>query len=270
METAGPRGGVQRHDGGDRPARAARAAGAVPALDGLRRHADPARLVAVAITLLPVVLATRRARGSTGRTAAPTTRASRAWTRWAEPVVAPPLGRGRASALAVHRRAGASPRWACSSAPPTLDTIAQVGRAPRPGSTRSSAPASARARWRRTRSSSRRDRPGDGRGRACAGVDGIHGAVAPDGAPGARGGTAVVDAVPVSDSDATPAARALDRRARRRPRAPARTCASAGSPAANADFIDAVYGSFPLMLALIGDRHVHAAGTRVPLAAAAR
>ena len=39
-----PRGRVQRHHRRDRPAGADRAAAAVPALDGLRRHADPARL----------------------------------------------------------------------------------------------------------------------------------------------------------------------------------------------------------------------------------
>ena len=39
-----PGGGVQRDHRGDRPARAGRAAAAVPALDGLRRDADPAGL----------------------------------------------------------------------------------------------------------------------------------------------------------------------------------------------------------------------------------
>ena len=42
-----------------------------------------------------------------------------------------------------------------------------------------------------------------------------------------------------------------------------------GTGPLNADFIDAVYGSFPLMIALISIADVPAAGARVPLAAAA-
>ncbi len=44
METAGQRGDLQRDHRRDRPVRADRAAAAVPALDGLRRDADPAGL----------------------------------------------------------------------------------------------------------------------------------------------------------------------------------------------------------------------------------
>jgi RND superfamily putative drug exporter len=80
-------------------------------------------------------------------------------------------------------------------------------------------------------------------------VDGVHGAVAPD--EWRRGGAAIVDAVPVADSGSAEGDETL---------AGVRDAAHAagpdvrvgGGPAANADFIDAIYGSFPLILALIG------------------
>ncbi|MGH2847035.1 MAG: MMPL family transporter, partial [Thermoleophilaceae bacterium] len=81
-------------------------------------------------------------------------------------------------------------------------------------------------------------------------VEGIHGAVAPDGAGWRRGGTAVVEAIPVPDSGSDEGEATL---------AGVRDAAHAagpgvrvgGQPAGNADFIDAVYGSCPLMIALI-------------------
>ena len=69
-----PRGGLQRHHRRDRPAGADRAAAAVPALDGLRRHADPARLDAGGDHAAAGRSWRRPGRGSTGRTGAPTTR----------------------------------------------------------------------------------------------------------------------------------------------------------------------------------------------------
>ena len=82
-------------------------------------------------------------------------------------------------------------------------------------------------------------------------VDGVYGAVAPAGDDWRRNGDALVTAVPV-DGDETQAGRdavqnVID--------AAHNTSASArvgGSGPLNADFIDAVYGSFPLMIALIG------------------
>jgi putative drug exporter of the RND superfamily len=81
-------------------------------------------------------------------------------------------------------------------------------------------------------------------------VDGIHGAVAPD-APGWRkSGTAIVEAVPAADSGTNEGDDVLTA-----VRKAAHTFGSdvrvGGQPASTADFIDAVYGSFPLMLALI-------------------
>jgi RND superfamily putative drug exporter len=81
-------------------------------------------------------------------------------------------------------------------------------------------------------------------------VDGVHGAVAPDSEQWRRGGTALVEAIPVPDSGSDEGEATL---------AGVRDAAHAagpdvrvgGQPASNADFIDAVYGSFPLMIALI-------------------
>ncbi len=81
-------------------------------------------------------------------------------------------------------------------------------------------------------------------------VAGIHGAVAPSGPEWNRGGTHIVEAIPVPDSGTSEGHDTLN--------GVRDTAHSAGSgvrvgggPAANQDFIDAVYGSFPLMIALI-------------------
>jgi putative drug exporter of the RND superfamily len=81
-------------------------------------------------------------------------------------------------------------------------------------------------------------------------VDGIHGAVAPDGADWRRGGGALVEAIPTpeigtDESEATLAG------VRDVAHAAGPDVRVGGQPAANDDFIDAVYGSFPLMIALI-------------------
>jgi putative drug exporter of the RND superfamily len=82
------------------------------------------------------------------------------------------------------------------------------------------------------------------------GVDGIHGAVAPDDESWRRGGTAIVEAIPVPDSGSDEGAATLEgvRDAAHGVGADVRV---GGEPAANDDFVDAVYGSFPLMIALI-------------------
>ena len=81
-------------------------------------------------------------------------------------------------------------------------------------------------------------------------VDGIHGAVAPSDPSWNRGGTHIVEAIPVPDSGTSEGHDTLN--------GVRDTAHSAGSgvrvgggPAANQDFIDAVYGAFPLMIALI-------------------
>jgi RND superfamily putative drug exporter len=81
-------------------------------------------------------------------------------------------------------------------------------------------------------------------------VDGIHGAVAPNTPDWRNSGTAIVEAIPIADSGTSEGHATLDR-----VRDTAHEAGSGvrvgGGPAANQDFIDAVYGSFPLMIALI-------------------
>jgi RND superfamily putative drug exporter len=81
-------------------------------------------------------------------------------------------------------------------------------------------------------------------------VDGIHGAVAPRDADWRRAGSALVTAIPTpaSGSGAGDDTLAAVRDTAHGAGSDVRV---GGQPAANADFIDAVYGSFPLMIALI-------------------
>jgi RND superfamily putative drug exporter len=81
-------------------------------------------------------------------------------------------------------------------------------------------------------------------------VDGIHGAVAPTGREWRSRGTALVEAVPVPDPGSDAGGRTL-RDVRDVAHATGADVRVGGAPASNADFIDAVYGSFPLMIALI-------------------
>jgi putative drug exporter of the RND superfamily len=81
-------------------------------------------------------------------------------------------------------------------------------------------------------------------------VDGVHGAVAPEAPEWRRGGTALVEVVPAADSGSDAGRRALAA-VRRDAHAAGPDVRVGGQPAANADFVDAVYGSFPLMVALI-------------------
>ena len=207
--------------------------------------------VLVAITLLPSC-----SRSSAPRLDWPHRRtddkASRAWTRWAECVVAPPLARGRRRRGASCSRARRSPPRTCSSAASDADTIAKAGDAKHGPRRRSSARASARARCCRTRCSStaaptrrrspravarRRRHPRRGRAR--------------------RADVARAAARRSSRRSRSPTAarRERPRHARRAcatPRTPpGPTCASAAARRRTQDFIDAVYGNFPLMIALI-------------------
>jgi RND superfamily putative drug exporter len=81
-------------------------------------------------------------------------------------------------------------------------------------------------------------------------VDGIHGAVAPDNADWRRDGTAIVEAIPIPDSGTSEGEDTLQA-VRDTAHAAGADVLVGGQPAANDDFIDAVYGSFPLMIALI-------------------
>jgi RND superfamily putative drug exporter len=86
--------------------------------------------------------------------------------------------------------------------------------------------------------------------RAMAAVPGIQGAVAPSGPQWQRGGVAVVDAFGHSDGS-SPAGRSTLDRVRDAARATGPDVRLGGLAAQNEDFINAVYGNFPLMIALI-------------------
>jgi putative drug exporter of the RND superfamily len=81
-------------------------------------------------------------------------------------------------------------------------------------------------------------------------VDGIHGAVAPADESWRRGGTALVEAIQVPDSGTDEGGATLGG-VRDTAHAAGPDVRVGGQPASNADFVDAVYGSFPLMIALI-------------------
>jgi putative drug exporter of the RND superfamily len=81
-------------------------------------------------------------------------------------------------------------------------------------------------------------------------VEGIHGAVAPRSADWRREGTKLVEAIPIADSGTDEGGATLER-VRDTAHAAGPDVRVGGQPAANADFIDAVYGSFPVMIALI-------------------
>jgi RND superfamily putative drug exporter len=81
-------------------------------------------------------------------------------------------------------------------------------------------------------------------------VPGVHGAVAPAGSQWQRHGVAVVDAFPVADGS-TAAGRDAITHVRSAAHASGAGVRVGGIGAENADFVSAIYGSFPLMIALI-------------------
>ncbi len=81
-------------------------------------------------------------------------------------------------------------------------------------------------------------------------VPGVHGAVAPSGPAWNRGGTHIVEAIPIPDSGTGEGHDTLNG-VRDTAHSAGTNVRVGGGPAANQDFIDAVYGSFPLMIALI-------------------
>jgi RND superfamily putative drug exporter len=81
-------------------------------------------------------------------------------------------------------------------------------------------------------------------------VEGVHGAVAPDDEAWRRDGTALVEVIPIPDSGSSEGEETLAA-VRDTAHASGSDVRVGGQPAANDDFIDAVYGAFPLMIALI-------------------
>jgi RND superfamily putative drug exporter len=86
---------------------------------------------------------------------------------------------------------------------------------------------------------------------AQADVEGVHGAVAPEGEEWRRDGLALVAAIP-REGDESQAGRDAVSNLRDAAHGASADARVGGSGPLNADFIDAVYGSFPLMIALIG------------------
>ena len=178
METAGPRRRVQRHHRRDRPAGADRAAAAVPALDGLRRHADPARLGAGG---------DHAAAGRDGEARLAARLAAPAHRRQGEPRVdalgdprrAAPLGRGAAPAWRSCSRSSWRPPT-CSSARSDANTMAKSGDSRTGLVALEKAGIGEGALLPHEILVERGTDPGEV-ARAVAGVDGIHGAVAPGG-----------------------------------------------------------------------------------------
>ena len=197
--------------------------------------------VVVAVTLLPVVLATigpkldwPRNRRDAG--------ASRAWSAWARLVVR-------------HRWAAAVASTAVLAALVVAASSIQLGN-PRADSLANAGPA--RAGLEKLQDSGIGTGPlspfdalvrsGDAGAVAAAlgQVDGVRSAAAP--ADWRRGGTALVTVIPTEDGNSAAGRATLDRiRATPLPG----EVTIGGEAAVSADFLDAVYGNFPLMLALI-------------------
>jgi RND superfamily putative drug exporter len=83
-----------------------------------------------------------------------------------------------------------------------------------------------------------------------AGVPGVHGAFSVSSPQWQRAGTTIVDALPVSDGSTT-AGRAVISAVRTAAHSVGRGVRVGGTGAQNADFVSAIYGGFPLMIALI-------------------
>lgn len=205
----------------------------------------PAVSVAVAITLLPVVLSKAGQRMEWPRIRREDT-ASRAWTGWATWVVrrrwvAAAIGLGILAVLLVPASQidiGSPAAESLSNGGPARDglvTLEQsgLGAGALTPMTVISTPAQAGAT-----------------AAALSEVEGVRTAVAPPGPGWQAGSTALVEVIPIADAG-TPEGRATISRVRdaaaELPGAPA----VGGFGPENEDFIDAVYGSFPLMIALI-------------------
>jgi RND superfamily putative drug exporter len=200
----------------------------------------------VAITLLPTVLSKLGPRLDWPHRRTDE-RAGRSWTRWAETIVRRRwLAAGGAIAVVVALVVAAAGLQLGTS---NADTIAKRGdaKAGLVALERSGIGAGALFPHELLTSRTNPDRVA----RALRHVDGVHGAVAPAGDAWRRDSTAIVDAFPTADSS-KPAARDTLDRVRDTAHAQGADVRVGGGPALNRDFIDAVYGNFPLMIALIG------------------
>jgi RND superfamily putative drug exporter len=199
--------------------------------------------VAVATTLLPVVLATIGPRLDR-RGARRSEHAGRGWSAWAGIVVRHRwvTAAGAMAVLGVLVVAASS----IQLGHPRADSLAQSGPAragleslERSGiGTGPLAPFDVLVRAGKA----------DAVGRALAGVDGVRSTIAP--AAWRRDGTRVLAVIPTEDAN-SPAGRATLDRVRVQTHALPGQVTVGGEAAQSADFLDAVYGSFPLVIALI-------------------
>ena len=199
---------------------------------------------AVALTLLPVVLAKwgRRLDWPHRRT---DDKASRAWTRWAELVVRRRWIAAGVSLAIVGALVVAA--WNIQLGQSDLDTIAKQGDAKAGLEALKTSDIGAGALLPHevlTEGTDPETVAQDLRG-----LDGIHGAVAPD--SWRQDGTAIVEAFPIADGATSESRDTLDR-VREAAHGAGPDVRVGGNLALNDDFIEAVYGNFPLMIALIG------------------
>jgi RND superfamily putative drug exporter len=202
--------------------------------------------VAVAITLLPIVLAKLGARLDWPHRRTDAT-ASRLWTRWAEGIAAHrwvAAGAGLA-VLAALLIATTDLRLGIHDA----DTLAKSGNG-KAGLVALEDAGIGEGALLPHEILTQGDTDPEAVAKRLRAIDGIHGAVAPDGPGWRRGGTAIVEAVPVADSG-TEGGKAVLASVREAAHAFGSDVRVGGQPASTADFIDAVYGSFPIMIALI-------------------
>jgi putative drug exporter of the RND superfamily len=199
-----------------------------------------------AITLLPVVLATigPRLDWPHRRT---DNKASRAWTRWAQAVARRRwVAAGAGMAIVLALCFAATDLQLGSSNP---DTIAKSGDAKDGLVALEDSGVGSGAILPHEILIEGNSSP-EAVVKATSAVPGTHGAVAPASPEWRRDGTAIVDVVPTPDGSTGAGKDNLDG-VRSAAHAVGSDVKVGGQPAANQDFIDAVYGSFPLMIALI-------------------
>jgi RND superfamily putative drug exporter len=206
----------------------------------------PLVATACAITLLPVILATVGPRMDRRRLRR-NDNSHRFWTRWAEVMVRRRWIATIGALAVLFALLSAATNLHLGNADP--DTIAKAGPA--------------------KQGLHALDRSGIGKGAiapvetlvpageaakvaaAQARVDGVHGAAAPTGADWRRDGKALVVAMP-RQGDESQAGRDAVQDVRDAAHAASPNARVGGSGPLNADFIDAVYGSFPLLIAVLG------------------
>jgi RND superfamily putative drug exporter len=199
--------------------------------------------VAVAITLLPVVLATIGPRLDWPRVRRED-RASRGWTAWARLVVRHRWTAAILSAAVLGGLVVAASSMQLGN--PQADSLAQSGPARAglghlEGSGIGTGPLSP------FDSLVRKGDP-DAVAHTLSGVDGVHGTVAPS--DWRRDGTAIVSVIPAEDGN-SPAGRETLDRVRAATDGVGADVVTGGEAAQSADFLDSVYGNFLLVIALI-------------------